>query len=450
MSLPTPQQIAKNSLKRAGYQKKGVQNWQALVTLRSDTADDGRRHAKQTAFIESQAKRIVIRAGRRGGKTVGVAKKAVLAFMAGKRVLYAAPTEDQVETFWFEVKRALERAIDAGYLYKNETTHVVEVANTKNRIRAKTAWNADTLRGDYADFLILDEFQLMNEDTWSVVGAPMLLDNDGDAVFIYTPPSLHSRSRSKAKDPRYTAKLYAKAQSDTRGRWQAFHFASHENPFISETALSELTLDMTAQAIKQEIEAEDATDVAGALWKQDIIDAYRVTTIPEFTRVVVGVDPPGGSTECGIVVSGLARDGHAYVLLDASLKDTPQKWGAAVVSAYNLHKADRILGEKNYGGDMVENTIRTVPGGAMTSYKNVNATRGKAVRAEPIAAFYERGFVHHVGEFPELESEQTSWIPNAGMSSPNRMDALVWSLTELLIPYEDPIRFVFTEDGYDD
>ena len=126
-------------------------------------------HAKQKAFLDSTAKRIVIRAGRRGGKTVGIAIRAVRRFLAGKRVLYAAPTQDQVETFWWEVKRALGAAIDAGILYKNEALHLVELKGTKQRIRAKTAWNADSLRGDYADDLILDEWQLTDEQAWDLV-----------------------------------------------------------------------------------------------------------------------------------------------------------------------------------------------------------------------------------------------------------------------------------------
>ncbi len=114
-------------------------------------------HGQQRRFIKSPAKRKVIRAGRRGGKTVGMALLAIEAFLAGRRVLYGVPTQEQVDRFWFEIKQALEPAIDAGHVYKNETWHVVEVPGTTTRIKAKTAWNADTLRGDYADLLILDE-----------------------------------------------------------------------------------------------------------------------------------------------------------------------------------------------------------------------------------------------------------------------------------------------------
>jgi len=407
----------------AAEQQAGGGDWREQVVLREP-------HAKQRAFLSSPAKRKIIRAGRRGGKTTGIAMDAVNDFKAGRRVLYAAPTQEQVDTFWREVKTALQKPLDDDALYKNETMHIIEVPHTLNRIRAKTAWDAETLRGDYADKLILDEFQLMGEETWERVGQPMLLDNNGDAVFIYTPPSLHSRFRTRARDPQNAAKMFKRAQADPSGLWAAFHFTSHDNPYISTEALAILATDMTALAFEQEIMAEDKDEAPGSLWKRATI--HEVTSFPDLVRVVVGVDPPGGRTECGIVVAGLATDGQMYVLADNSLQDSPAGWAREVIASYNRHKADRILGEKNYGGDMVEHTIRTSEGGDAVSYKNVDATRGKAVRAEPVAAQYEHGLVHHVGKFSQLEDEMCSWVPATGMPSPNRLDALVWALTELM------------------
>ena len=261
----------------------------------------------------------------------------------------------------------------------------------------------------------------------------MLADNNGDAVFIYTPPSLHSRSRTKARDPRHAAKLFKKAQADESGRWQAFHFTSFDNPHVSRTALNELAEDMTALAYEQEIMAEDKDEAPGALWTSALLDAGRISLaqLPDLRRVVVGVDPPGGAVECGIVVAGQGLDGHFYVLADNSLLGSPGVWGAAVVRAYEDHRADRVVAEKNYGGDMVQSIIRAADGGALVSYQDVVATRGKAIRAEPIAALYERGFVHHVGAFYHLEDEMKTWQPGITVRSPNRLDALVWALTAL-------------------
>lgn len=387
-------------------------------------------HDEQRRFIRSDAKRRVVRAGRRGGKTIGAAIIAVEQFLAGKRILYATPTQEQIDAFWYEVKRALEQPIDAGIFYKNETRHIVEVPGTQQRIRAKTAWNADTLRGDFADVLILDEYQLMSADAWNLVGAPMMLDRDGDAVFIYT--SLKGKHHSK--------ELYKAAEKDETGRWAVFRFSSMDNPTLSREALEDIARDMTQLAYRMEILAEDIDDDPNALWTRETLEANRVMECPPLPRVVVGVDPPGGQTECGIVVVGCATIGgeqHGYILRDDSQKGSPAEWGRAVVTAYHREEADRVVAEVNFGGDMVESTIRAVTAGQGVAYKAVRASRGKAVRAEPVAALYEKGRVHHVGNFAELEDELCTWVPGESDWSPNRLDAAVWAVTELMLTGRD-------------
>lgn len=202
-------------------------------------------HAKQAAFMRSPAKRRVIVAGRRGGKTTAAAALAIEAMLAGRRVLETAPTADQTNTFWSVCKRALRAPITAGGVYKNETERILALPGDGGRIKTKTAWDADSLRGDYADLLIMDEFSLMAPDAWDEVGAPMLLDNDGDAVFIFTP-----------KRRNHAHAFYVRAMGDTSGRWAAWHFTSHDNPHLSAEALDEITADMTEDAYRQEILAE--------------------------------------------------------------------------------------------------------------------------------------------------------------------------------------------------
>lgn len=186
---------------------------------------------------------------------------------------------------------------------------------------------------------------------------------------------------------------------------------------------------------RQELEGEYLEEVEGALWTTALIQASRLQEAGEMDRVVVGVDPPGGATEAGVVVAGATnrcicgRPGrHAYVLADYSGKGSPDQWGQSAVAALDDFEADRIIGEVNYGGDMVEKVVRSVR--ASVPFKAVRATRGKAVRAEPVVALYEQGRVHHIGTFGDLESEQTTWEPDASWS-PNRLDALVWAVTEL-------------------
>ena len=268
----------------------------------------------------------------------------------------------------------------------------------------------------------------------------MLLDNDGDAVFVYTPPSLHSRSMTKARDPRYAAKLWKKANADTSGRWEAFHFTSHDNPHISVDALNDIAKDMTSLAIRQEINAEDVDEAPGALWQRAKIDEYRVVKASDsMSRVVVGVDPSAttGGDEAGIITAGIYNDEY-YTLADDSVQGSPETWAQAAITAYHTHKADCIVAEKNNGGEMVQSVIKQAiinarkndPTVGDVPVKLVWASRGKATRAEPISAIAEKGRDHHVGTFPQLEDELCMWTP--GGISPNRLDAKVWAYTELM------------------
>jgi len=183
---------------------------------------------------------------------------------------------------------------------------------------------------------------------------------------------------------------------------------------------------------RQEIYAEVLEDVEGALWNRDWIDSGRVSDAPELTRVVVGVDPSGSTSgnEAGIVVAGIGKDKHYYVLSDLSLIGTANEWAQMAVEAYKANGADAIIAERNYGGDMVESVIRNASD-SLINVKMVTATRGKAVRAEPVAALYEQGKVHHVGVHGSLESELCDWVPGESKNSPNRLDALVWAITAL-------------------
>jgi len=185
---------------------------------------------------------------------------------------------------------------------------------------------------------------------------------------------------------------------------------------------------------KQELLAKILTDIEGALWTIGLIDNNRVKEIPEMKRIVVAIDPAvtskRSSDETGIVTCGLGVDGFGYVMGDLSGTYTPNGWAEKSVNAYHDLKADRIIGEVNNGGDMIENTLRNLDGSV--SYKSVHATRGKLVRAEPIVALYEQGRIKHFGVYDGLETQMTTWNIDS-TTSPDRMDALVWGFTELML-----------------
>lgn len=410
-----------------------------VATLKVELRDP---HEKQAEFIGSTVKRKIVRGGRRGGKTTGLTVLAVEGFLDGCRVLYAVPTQEQVDRFWFEVKRALAEPIAAGVFYKNETRHIIELEGTEQRIRAKTAWNADTLRGDYADLLILDEYQAMDEDAWKLVGVPMLLDNNGDAVFIYTPPSALSRSVSKARDPMHAAKLYKKAQADTTGRWKTFHFTSHDNPYLDRTALKEITLDMDDRAYRQEIMAEDIFETPGALWTPTLIEAMRLlgASAPKMALVTVNIDPPKsskpGSDEAGITATGLGDDGRGYLLADRSKLYTPDGWGSAAIELAKELGADHIVAESNVGGEMVQAVIQHIIEASDDDWsihvELIAAVKSKYARAVPILARCQRGEIGIVGSWPELEYQMCNWIDGIGWS-PDRMDSAVHGFRDIML-----------------
>jgi phage terminase large subunit-like protein len=189
---------------------------------------------------------------------------------------------------------------------------------------------------------------------------------------------------------------------------------------------------------RQELEAEILDDMPGALWSRGLIEAARMRRAPELMRVVVAVDPAASSggmaDETGIVVAGRDERGEAWVLADASGRYTPAEWAKTAIAAFRAHRADRVVAEVNQGGEMVEAMLRTID--PLVPFTAVHASRGKQVRAEPVAALYEQGRVHHVGALPQLEDQMCNFCARgidrrqAG-GSPDRVDALVWALTDL-------------------
>jgi len=203
---------------------------------------------------------------------------------------------------------------------------------------------------------------------------------------------------------------------------------------------------------------EWASDVNGALWALDDrqsqdgkvmpgLDSLRVKEAPEMRRIVVAVDPSGtrgdgGGDDIGIIVAGLGVDGEGYVLHDGSCNMSPEGWGRRAVDLYHRFTAHRIVAERNYGGDMVRFTVATADKNA--AFKEVVASKGKVVRAEPISALYEQGRVHHVGDLPDLEDQLCNFTASGyiGDNSPDRADALVWALTELMLDAEPTSWFL--------
>jgi predicted phage terminase large subunit-like protein len=216
------------------------------------------------------------------------------------------------------------------------------------------------------------------------------------------------------------------------------------NPIDNANNLSDGYLDtlkgLSARLQKRFLQGEFADATPNQLFAEEHIDKWRTIdgSVPDMVRVVVGVDPSGSddidnadNDAIGIIVGGLGTDGNAYLLEDCTVKVGPATWGRIATDAYDRHAADVIVGEQNFGGAMVKQVIQTAR--PRTNYKAVNASRGKAVRAEPFSALYEQGKVRHAGYFTELEDELAAFstVGYTGERSPNRADAWIWVLAEL-------------------
>lgn len=190
---------------------------------------------------------------------------------------------------------------------------------------------------------------------------------------------------------------------------------------------------------RQELMGELVDDVPGALWTLSLLDGLRVQAAPDLARVIVAVDPAvtsgAESDETGIVVVGIGADGHGYVLADRSCRMSPDGWARRAAQAYHEYEADRLIVEDNQGGEMVAFLLGTVD--ATVPIKRIRASRGKRLRAEPVAALYEQGRVHHVGVYPDLEDQMASFTGDGGEHD-DRVDALVHALTEVMLDTAGP------------
>lgn len=294
-----------------------------------------------------------------------------------------------------------------------------------------TADKPDRLRGPQHHWAIADELAAWRygENAWDMLMFGLRLGDNPQCAIATTPRPI---------------KLLKQLMSDSgtvivRG-------STYENRSnLSSSFLSQIIAKYENTRLgRQELFAEILDDVAGALWSHSLLEKHRVDRAPSLYRIIVSIDPASSandkSNDTGIIVAGISEDGHGYVLEDATLKGSPAEWGEIAVLLYDQYKADKIIAEVNNGGDMVEHVVtsaakdlyeRKERTSKYVAYQSIRATKGKYTRAEPIAALYEQGRIHHVGMFPQLEDELASWVP--GQDSPDRLDSLVWNFTESML-----------------
>ncbi len=260
-------------------------------------------------------------------------------------------------------------------------------------------------------------------DTWSNTMLALRIDGpkgDAPAMVVSTTPKRQPLIRAILKAPGAVA---------TRSR------TADNSANLAPGALKSLYAAYSGSVLgRQELGGELLDDMPGALWNRDLLERGRVAAAPPLRRIVVAIDPSGGSgasnDEVGIIVAGVSYDNQGYILADLSRRFSPDTWARHAVNAYQGFQADCIVAETNFDGAMVEGVVRAV--NPSVPFKSLIASRGKAVRAEPVVAFYEQNRVHHVGQYPDLEDQLCSWDPSEPGKSPDRLDATVWAISELM------------------
>lgn len=396
-------------------------------------------------------------AGRGFGKSLLAAQEAwwYAAWNDGVRVAVVAPTSGDLRRVCFEGDSGILRVVpneclkngDPGEAYNRSLSELM--FENGSIIQGFSAAEPNRLRGPQFHFAICDEAAAWEKgvEAFDMLSMTMRL-GDKPQVIVTTTPRPVPLIRN----------LLSRAGNDVA----VVRGSTYENEAnLAPGFIKQLRERYHGTRLgRQELEAELLEDVPGAIWTRAMIEAARVRSVPDdlphhnapgyhralaaalgLIRVVVGVDPSGASSEddetadeIGIVAAGIDRHDCGHILEDASGVYSPEGWGTMVAEVYERWKADRIVAEANFGGAMVESTIRAVK--RSLPVKLVSASRGKAVRAEPVAALYEQRKVAHVGTFPQLEDQLTSFTRTGyhGLGSPDRADAAIWCLSELMLP----------------
>lgn len=368
----------------------------------------------------------LILAGRGWGKTRVGAEAVRAEVEAGRagRIAFVAPTAADARDVMVEGESGILAVSPPHFKPIYEPSKRRLTWPNGARATMYSAEDPESLRGPQHDLAWPDELAAWSyaTDTWDMLSFGLRLGKRPRAIVTTTPKPI-ALIRQLLKSPRTLV---------TRGST----YENQANLAPSFIAAIKEKYEGTRLG-RQEIFAEVLDDVPGALWQRSMFDT-KIQNAPDLARVVVAVDPAVTSGEAadetGIVIAGKGVDGRAYILADHSCRLSPSGWAHRVLSASDTYSADRVIAEVNNGGDMVEMTLRSIA--PNIPYKSVHASRGKRVRAEPIAALYEQGKVTHLQGLELLEDQMCSFVPDLRDGPDDRVDALVWALSELMLEPE--------------
>lgn len=372
----------------------------------------------------------IVTKGRRFGATRGAAHAFIEWSLEGKKLLWGDTINGNIDRYFerYFLPALKKNGIDYHY---NRLLKQLKIGN--GYIDFRSSDQPENWEGFGYDIIFLNEAGIILNNRYLYTNAvlPMLMDNPGSLLIAAGVPKgkmCKGAGRKEEEHPFFT--LYKAAQSG-KPQYRLLEYSSYDNPLLSADDIKELETEialMSAAMIDQEIYGRFVDSAYGVLWTADMIK--HVEAPPAFEKIVIGLDPSGSASgdAVGIVAVGKLK-GNYYVLSDRTGGYTPNSWGSVVSNEYNTLMANAVIAERNFGGDMVKAIIHNINPGIYV--REVVASRGKEVRAEPIVSLYEQGKVFHVKGLHKLENEQLTWVPGLG-KSPNRIDALVWAITDLM------------------
>lgn len=397
----------------------------------TDTIELTYTEAQMEVFfnIPTDVRYNVITKGRRFGATRGAAHAFIELCLEGKKLLWGDTIISNIDRY---VERYFIPALSKNKIDYNYQRQQKQLNIGPGYIDFRSADRPENWEGFGYDVIFLNEAGIILNNKYLYTNAvlPMLMDSPKSILIAAgVPKGKKCKGESKKEDehPFYT--IY-KAAKDGNPKYRLLEYSSYDNPLLSPEEIKELETEiarMSPGMVDQEIYGRFVDSVSGVMWTADLI---KRGTTQDLKTIVIGLDPSGSKDgdEVGIVAVG-EMGGNYYVLSDRTGGYTPNQWGTIVKNEYSALKANSVIAERNFGGDMVRAIILNIDPGIHV--RDVIASRGKDVRAEPIVSLYEQGKVFHSPGLFKLENEMLSWVPGLG-KSPNRIDALVWAITYLM------------------
>jgi len=368
----------------------------------------------------------VVTKGRRFGATRGAAHAFIEWAIEGKKLLWGDTIHSNIDRYFDRYFLPALKQSNISYNYQRQSKQLI-IEN--GYIDFRSADRPENWEGFGYDVIFLNEAGIILKNKYLYTNAvlPMLMDSQTSLLIAAGVPK-GKLDKNNNEHPFYT--IYKAAKNKAPG-YNLLEFTSYDNPLLPKEEIIELEKEISRMSpgmVEQEIYGRFVDSVSGVLWTADMI---RHFDIPDLKKIVIGVDPSGSKDgdEVGIISAGLADNGNIYVISDRTGGYTPLQWGTITVNEYESLKANNVVVERNFGGDMVKSNILNI--NQAVRVKEVIASRSKEVRAEPVVSLYEQGKVFHAKGLYKLENEMLSWVPGLG-KSPNRVDALVWAITELM------------------